>query len=381
MNMAWNIIQRVFLLGFFTQTGLARVLTPTNVTLQCHNFNNVLRWNYDQLTPGLKFKVIVRSENSKPVELWVDSPTLHIDLSSFSDPADGYYVTVSAVMGDDESPSAGMKYNYYENANVNKKCTVDFPAVNVTVTEDKVVHFRFIHPWLFYNADPKPKKKLPTFDYDVQVINQTNDSHHFDCWKKVCEEKIIPVDNSQEIYCVHLHGTVEKISVQPTQEYCSSSAEQPSEPPPIFIVIGVLGLILIIIITVMVCMKKIRPPTSITVPEILKFNGPKKEQLVPEKDQDQTCVVHVEPVSSTHLLSTPDANDSTLVDAPSIESEFRLPIRALTKDSEVSDQAEAIQEDVEESGYKQGNDLDEDSSQNLNFSGGDTGYEKRSTLE
>lgn len=385
--MAWDIIQLAFLLGFLAQTALAQVLTPTNVTLQCHNIHNVLRWNYDQLTPGLKFKVLVASELKEPVEVWVNSTALHANLSSFSDPDNSYFVSVSAVMGNNVSaPSAGISYSYFQEADVDQKCTLNFPTVNVTVLEDRVIHFRFMHPWLLYDIDPKRKKNkihdLPVFAYDVKVINQSKDSHSFKCTKKVCEEKTIPVDSSQEIYCVHVEGTINKISVQPPQEYCSSSPERTLEIPKGYITVGVLCgiLLIIIIITIMVCMKKISPPTSVTVPYFLNFNGLKKEHLVPERDQDETCVVCVEPLPSTHLLTTPDVNDSTLVDAPSIESEGRLPIRAQTKDSDVDDEAEAIQDDVEESGYKKGNDLDEDSSQNLDCSG-DTGYEKRNLDE
>lgn len=375
----------VFLLGFLGQAVLAQVPTPTNVTLQCHNMHNVLRWNYDQLTPGLKFKVIVASENTEAVELWVDSPTLHIDLSSFSDPDDNYYVSVSAVVGDDVSkPSAGKTYSYFQDAiNVDQICTLDFPAVNVTVLEDSVIHFRFMHPELLY---PKLKRRkshtLRLFDYTVTVNNQSNHLHRFYCDKEVCQEKSIPVDHGQEKHCVHVEGTLRKMSVQATQEYCSSS-EQPSDKnKTLWLSLGLsLGtlVLLIGIISVMICMKKIRPPTSMNVPQTLKSNGINNEHLVSERDEDEMCVVQVEPLSSTRLLSTTDVNESTLVDAPSIESEFRVPIRAWTKDGGAGDQAEAMQDDAEEAGYKKGNDLDEDSLQNLDFSG-DSGYEKRNAL-
>lgn len=61
--------------------------------------------------------------------MWSDPPDLQVDLSAFSDPDDYYYLTVTAVIGQNESESApadGFTYSYYMDAATNQICAFRF---------------------------------------------------------------------------------------------------------------------------------------------------------------------------------------------------------------------------------------------------------------
>lgn len=40
---------------------LSIVEPPTNVTLHCHNLDNIVEWTYSHLVPGIKFRVDIRT--------------------------------------------------------------------------------------------------------------------------------------------------------------------------------------------------------------------------------------------------------------------------------------------------------------------------------
>uniref|UniRef100_A0A672JJB0 Uncharacterized protein n=1 Tax=Salarias fasciatus TaxID=181472 RepID=A0A672JJB0_SALFA len=208
---------------------VSTVEPPANVTLHCQSMNNVLKWDYDQITPGLSFRNVS----------WVEAPAREADLSFLSDPSEAYFLTVTAVDGDQESdpsPSEdGITFSYFKDADVNHICFVELPSVNVTAQPHDSVLLRFQHPWLMLHREvlgdrpAKTRKKkshdallsddLPVFDYRVAIVNQE---------EEVCEESL-PVDPQQKEHCLTISGDLEQMVVKGDQVYCAL----PFEIPPI----------------------------------------------------------------------------------------------------------------------------------------------------
>lgn len=145
--------------------------------------------------------------------LWVDPPALHANLSLLTNPVDDNLVSVTAVVGKNESegaPADGIQFSYVRDSLVKHKCeclvvktknqrsfpegipppavlspspgSVDFPPVAVKVDETGHVLFQFEHPWLLYGsslAQPKSRQKKsdeekmpkhrPEFMYTLKV--------------------------------------------------------------------------------------------------------------------------------------------------------------------------------------------------------------------
>lgn len=225
----------------------AIVEPPANVTLHCHNLTSILVWDYNQLTPGIRFRVSLLQYNGIVHELWVEPPDLQADLSLVSNHTEEYLITVTAVMGENESypsPSEdGIAFTYREDSVAPQKCFVDLPSVTVTAQPDHQVQFSFEHPWLFYKQklqdggksrkrksyDVQTSDQLPVFTYNVMLINQGKPSHRYTCEHSVCT-KTLPVDAAKKEHCLKINGELKHMSVKSKQEYCAVALpiEKPS---------------------------------------------------------------------------------------------------------------------------------------------------------
>ncbi|XP_028458983.1 interferon gamma receptor 1-like isoform X2 [Perca flavescens] len=368
------------------QAVVAHVEPPINATLHCHNLHNVLKWSYDQLSPGLRFRInisAVLSLNGAPNVVWVDPPAeppaeQQVDLSFLSDPSNEYLVTVTAVMGQNESISApqdGIIFSYFKDSTEGLKCFVDFPPVNVTAQPGDTVLVRFTHPWLVYrhklqkskNTNPRSRRSsdapLPVFHYDVMTTNQ---HYRWKCVERVCEEKL-PVDSAQKKHCLTMSGELKKILVQGTQEYCVHPVE---ESPSYIVHICIVGILLlgsaVAFVIFMVYRKKTMPLTSL--PNSMTFKSKVKQWTV-GLVQETVSVPEVEATSPTPLLLT-EENEFTATVTSTTEPELRLPIGVSTEDERVSDEVEVGND--EGPGYMQGSNFDEDEAP--------SGYESRPVL-
>ncbi|XP_070834272.1 growth/differentiation factor 10b [Chaetodon trifascialis] len=349
----------VFLVIVLLQAVAAHVEPPTDVILDCHNLHNVVKWNYDQLLPALKFRVDIGAMTRPPSVLLVDSPNLQADVSFLSDPSDDYYLTVTAVIGLNESdpaPQDGIHFSYFMDSPAHQKCAVDFPPVNVTAQQDGSVLFSFMHPWLLYHQPTSRKqpairrkkkshnaaasKWLPEFKYDIVVTNQRELHQRFICEDSVCEG-MLTVDPAQEKPCLKVRGEIQKILVQGTQQYCAQPEGTPPHEPNDYtyvyiIVVVVLALIAVVIILFMLYKKKTKPTTSF--PGSMTFTGRLKQTF--GVVQQSVLVPEVEPVSPTPLLSTPSEKEDkefTPAVTSSTEPDLRLRIGVPAEEEGVCD--------------------------------------------
>nr|XP_033469345.1 interferon gamma receptor 1-like [Epinephelus lanceolatus] len=379
----------VFLILALLKAGEAHVEPPTNVTFHCHNVHNVLKWSYNQLLPGMRFRVDIQSTNGlngHPNEVWVEPPApLQADVSFLSDPSNDYFLTVTAVIGQNESDSApedGITFTYFKDSPVKNKCSVDFPSVNVTTKQDDTILLRFTHPWLVYykshSLDTKPRKKkhfeseqqLPMFSYDVVFLQEMGRHHRMNCLDSVCEE-VLSVNASQKKHCLKVKGEVNKILVK-AAEFCTTPLD---EGPSYLIYVSIavaLSVLCAVAVIFMLYRKKTTPSTPL--PSTMTFTN-KLKQWTFGVVQDTVSLPQVEPTTPT-LLLLPEEIDPTTIVTPSMEPEVRLPIGLPTENEGVSDDVEVGND--EGPGYMAGRGLEEE--EELCSRDFPSGYEKRPVL-
>uniref|UniRef100_A0A3B3DD99 Uncharacterized LOC112162119 n=1 Tax=Oryzias melastigma TaxID=30732 RepID=A0A3B3DD99_ORYME len=278
--------------------------SPTNVLLHCHNFENKLTWGFAEFPPGLQFKVDISSylEDNRYDSIfsksqWVEPPKLEVNLSRLPDPEDAYWITVRAVMGQDES--APHMFTFFFNV-VCVLGSVDLPPLNVTRLSDHQVQIQFQHPWEFYQPKiqsckkqkRKRQRELPTFKYDVIVQNKV--SLHalilmFYCEESLCE-KDVHVDPEQE-QCVKIKGEFKNVNVESRGDH----------------LIAIVTALVAVAILVMLYRKKTQPSTAL--PHFMKRFILVKPPTMPGV-QDPIHPLEVEPSSPTPLISQTDMEDT-----------------------------------------------------------------------
>ncbi|KAM7385388.1 hypothetical protein PAMP_001474 [Pampus punctatissimus] len=361
------------------------VRPPTDVVLHCSNWKNIVKWTYEQPQPGLRFKVDFGSSgiNKCTSPLWVESPNLQADVSFLSDPSSDYFLTVTAVIGHDKSSSSKpIIFSYYQNSQASQICSLDLPPVNVTAEPDGKVKLRFTHPWLLsrpkicgVNSELQEEKthatsiseELPLFEYEVVIINQTQDAPHAsECMENVCEDTL-PVDAAQDKYCLKITGEVEKVRVQGTQEYCA--LRNVVDNTYVYILVSLLVLATFSIIVVMVIRKQTR--SSTTLPASMTISQQVKQRIIGIV-RETVAVPELEPTApSTHLLEKEEEKESPT--SPSFTtSDGQLSVVMSSDDEGLCDVAEVGQQKDE---YTQGNKFDE--TETLSVEETHSSYEKR----
>ncbi|XP_061913971.1 interferon gamma receptor 1-like isoform X2 [Entelurus aequoreus] len=359
------------LLGVFfvLPPSTTHVAPPSNVTLHCGNLRNKVVWNYDSLPPGLQFRVDVgqvSDSNGRIAPLWVDPPHLQADVSFLSDPDNDYSLTVTAVLGENQSepaPADGIDFSYYRNSPASQICSLDLPPVTVLEQQDHSVLLSFQHPWLLYHqklssqSGSRKKKRheqpddlLPVFKYDV-TINQKQFAE-LSCSERVCE-KMLPVDPQQEKHCVTIRGVLNKMKVDGTQDYCALPMKG-NKVVVVSVLVSLLVLAGVAMVFIMCCRQHTKasfdPPSSLEV-----SHNPNTNTCTLTPVQEAAHVPEVTcSVSSLH--------DQELLSNPSGEPDA---------DVQEEEQEEEEEEEEEEEGYMGGDNLEEDLLDSFNP------YEKR----
>ncbi|KAI7805477.1 interferon gamma receptor 1-like [Triplophysa rosa] len=158
--------------GLFCQV-VCIVPAPTNISVVCQNFVNVLYWNYSKPTEQVEFLVTVKPYLGTPQTFSTDQT--YLDISEYSsDVTDDYFVTVRAHDGQEESNTVANKFTYskdYVDDNTHK-CSVDFPAINTSVHKDVISVF-FLHPYNIYEQSSLLEDFTYRITHNQHVRNPT----------------------------------------------------------------------------------------------------------------------------------------------------------------------------------------------------------------
>ncbi|GAA6101626.1 interferon gamma receptor 1-like [Tachysurus ichikawai] len=271
----------------------------TDVRLTCHNFKNVLYWNYSAPDPKPEFSVTI-SGYENGVESVLTNQT-YLDISEYThDAVDGYHVQVTAqANGSELETSAGISFSYNKDFPTEVKCVVDFPSLEVSVF-DRRVKLSFTHPFYFHNAE--------SFNGDFSWKISYNETERICelCYveEDVCTEEF---ELSESLYgkCmnVHITGSVNSIPTEIDKKVCSHEA--PNETDWTMVITIVLcsgfGLLLLTIWGVIMYKKLIQSDSQSTLSKLLGIV--KSDHVnVPE----QPTLSKVTSVGHTPLLETTD---------------------------------------------------------------------------
>ncbi|KAM9726779.1 growth/differentiation factor 10b isoform 2-T2 [Menidia menidia] len=332
----------LFLFSLCIKGLLANVAAPANVSLQCYNFNNTLTWGYDDIRPGLRFRVDIRSDiglKGCNDTIWVDQPSLEADISFLSDPGTTYSLKVTAVIGLNESeasPPKGLIFSYFHKSPLGQKCYLDLPPVSLSSESQDKVLFSFEHPWLVYQRRPsqcrkahtksrwrkQPKETLRAFQYKFFTLGKEEKQHSLLCEERLCNGSL-PVDPEQDEHCLKFSGELEKMLISPKHSYCTKPPK-PADHTHVYVSVGLLAVVAVAAaVLLMVFCKVTRPSTPL--PKFMS-GAPAQRGPMPSHQNSFSSVTVDRP-----LLSTPESDSGPesppLPPNGSAENEHRMPLQ------------------------------------------------------
>ncbi|KAF5904999.1 interferon gamma receptor 1-like, partial [Clarias magur] len=245
---------------------LSTIPAPTNISVTCRNFKNVLYWNYSE--PGLqpKFNITINgygygyASESKNL---LTSQT-YLDISEYTQNIeDGYYVTVDAQAKGSElsNSSQGVEFTYNGNLPSTQTCMMDFPVIKFSVLQ-RGVHFSFSHPFNVHNVSSLEA----LFTY---TVNFNGTKSNFNCNEDEECTGDFPLTESLYGKCmpVYVQGYVEGISAETTEEVCGNVRPNDTDWAVLVTILLCSGgaLLFLIILAVVVYIKLTRPDSQSTI--------------------------------------------------------------------------------------------------------------------
>ncbi|MCJ8730925.1 hypothetical protein PDJAM_G00189770 [Pangasius djambal] len=282
----------------FSSVVLSTVPAPTNVSVTCHNFKNVLYWNYSEPDLRPEFTINIHRYTSGPVLLRTNQT--YLDVSEYTEVADGYYITVEAQPEGSEIKVEGTRFSYSEDFDTDIKCVVDFPVLEVSVHPRKL-ELSFSHPCLVHNVEALKDEFLYTV-----LFNETKSESSCDCEDEVCTTEIHLNENLYgSCMNVHVKGFVNGIPTKTSRNVCGQVAPDNTDWTMLLTILlcsGV-GLLFLIILGAMIFKKLTQPDSQSTIiSKILGMVNSDRVVHVPE----QPALSEVMSVGHTPLLETTD---------------------------------------------------------------------------
>ncbi|KAI4902740.1 hypothetical protein NFI96_014057 [Prochilodus magdalenae] len=319
---------------------------PLNVAVTCHNFKNVVHWNYSDPNQDSEFKVTVRPYRGGQSSI-VTTVQKYLDITSYTaDPTEVYFVTVDARPKGSESASSSttVQFAYDQEFPSTARCVVDFPAVNISDLHH-AFEVSFYHPYEVY------EHLNDTFEYKV-ICNET-ECGSFECdWDELCKEIIhLPESLYGRCFSMHLEGVVNNFFyLETSKEVCNrvratsklakrglNQAPYPLRecPDPALVTslvcAGVGVLLLLILAGAMMYKRMTRSDSQSTIVSKL-LNMVTSSSIPSVVVPEQPHVSKVQSVSHTPLLLTPDEVVSTST-SPSTTEITHFPIQSTTVES------------------------------------------------
>lgn len=242
------------------------VPSATNISVVCHNFVNVLYWNYSNPAEPLTFSVLINPYESDPQT--INTSQTYLDISNYSnDVSDNYVVSVTAYAGQEKSESASIDFTYskdYYNEKTHKyKCSLDFPAINMSVHNDEI-EASFWHPSIFYDQDILDEDFKYTVTYDQEMVSDY-------CVEDRCIAKI-HLNRSVAGRCVELRfeGKIAAIPTHTSRSVCVPGLKPQTDNIALIVALLGGGLVLLFVsvgVVWVLCKKWSKIPK---VPQVLR---------------------------------------------------------------------------------------------------------------
>lgn len=286
----------LFFSAGFSQVS-TKVSSPTDVRVTCHNFENVVYWNYSdpQLQP--EFTIIIRRYIERFVTSLMTTKN-YLDISNYTREAkEVYHVSVNTLNGS-EGNNNEFTFTYDEYFPLGKKCKVDFPSVNTSALKH-TIEVSFEHP-------------LDVYDFEVaeELLRYTVKCNETDCGTYECTDLCtaeIPIPESLYGSCFTLHfsGSISSTLLEGSEDVCSPIETETRSDVRLItgVVCAALVLLLMVIVAGVEVYKKVtRSDSQRTISKILGIVSAEAPIVEPERPP----MSEVRSISHTPLLITPD---------------------------------------------------------------------------
>ncbi|KAI1886415.1 hypothetical protein AGOR_G00213780 [Albula goreensis] len=355
--MDWVSLTIIVMLLFLTKAS-SIVPPPRNITVMCHNFETMVYWNHSDGAADVRFNVNIVSYRSMrlPVDSCWNTTERKCNVSSLilSKIQDNYHMSITALRGSAESqPAMSADFTYILDLKEELLCSVDFPPVNVSIS-DRLLKVRFINPYRHYRAAFRKDKNQYNgkFQYTLIHANAT-DEYKFECQPRepICEGSI-PLADGEETQCVMPKGNLKDIHFTAAEKICQETQKQIVKENQMNIVLYVLAPVVafIFLATFVVLMSRRLTQTQSSIPKSmaswLTNPRPVGGSLLQPESEITSEVLSVEPSPSYSMVQEPhlqDATGSTTIDGGG--SRFRI---GVVGDQSASEKGEQQQEEPEQ---------------------------------
>uniref|UniRef100_A0AAY5L2X3 Fibronectin type-III domain-containing protein n=1 Tax=Esox lucius TaxID=8010 RepID=A0AAY5L2X3_ESOLU len=202
---------------------LAYVPPPVNVSAVCHNFHNVIYWNYSEPSLRPQFNVTIATLYSKDSIVCSNTSLYHCDVSSFTkEISNGYRIIVTAAVGP-HTNSSDILLSYDETMDSDVECWLDFPPVNISVASKEMIKVQFPHPLDKYKNDIR-KDEMENHDlFKYQIVTDNLTLHSLECsyiddYECLSE---IPIDAAMDRHCIRINGKLNYVQVSAQEMICT----------------------------------------------------------------------------------------------------------------------------------------------------------------
>ncbi|XP_042162130.1 interferon gamma receptor 1-like [Oncorhynchus tshawytscha] len=305
---------------------------PVNMSLICHNFHNVIYWNYSEPSLQPQFNVEMTRKYSGAALVCSNTSLYHCDVSSFTKVIEeGYRFILTAVGQNTNSSEISFTYDDTVYSDVVVQCSLDFPAVNISAVSDQIIKVQFIHPFHIYKyaiiKNERPDHK--EFHYTV-VAEDPLKEHRFTCSYKehhVCEAEI-PVEGKMDRHCIKMKGKMNNVNVSAHQNICIEGKHGDSGPSytALYIVIPIVAIVVIAFIVWLIYSKLTSGsfPQPKILASVLSHMSSDESLMHPERDILSELQTGGSSLLQTPMESLPDET-LTVISTPQ-EEVLRLPI-------------------------------------------------------
>ncbi|XP_041714917.2 LOW QUALITY PROTEIN: interferon gamma receptor 1-like [Coregonus clupeaformis] len=327
-------IVRIILILVLYQHVVSYVPPPVNVRLICHNFHNVIYWNYSEPSLQPQFNVEMRRIHSGAALVCSNTSLYHCDVSSFTKVIEeGYRFILTAVVGQNTN-SSEISFTYDDIVKsdlVDVQCSLDFPPVNISAVFDKMIKVQFIHPFHIYKHAIIKYERPDHKEFDYMVITEYHlKQHSFTCSYKqhhVCEAEI-PVDGEMDRHCIKIKGKMKNVPVSAHQNICIEEKHGDSGPSytALYIVIPIVVMVVIVFIVWLIYSKRTTGsfPQTKSLASMLSHMGSGVSLMHPERAILSEVQTGGSPLLQTPVDFLPDET-LTVISTPQ-EEVLRLPI-------------------------------------------------------
>ncbi|KAF4090009.1 hypothetical protein AMELA_G00044890 [Ameiurus melas] len=279
------------------------VRAPTNVSVTCHNFKNVLYWNYSEPELETAFNIQIQQYDGE-LKLAHTNQT-YLDISEYTrDAENSYYIIVEAQpKGSDlDVSSDGIRFSYNEDLDSDFTCVVDFPLLEVSVSPH-TVELSFKHPYHAHNYESLNDEYL----YEIS-FNQTLGEYSCFPDDDMCIADIHLIESLYgRCVIVDIKGSVNSIPIEISKNVCGTGVPVTSTDWTLIVTILVCSafvLLFLILLGFVVYKKLTQPDSQSTIFSILKAIVNVPDRVIHEPEHP--TLSEVRSVGETPLLETTD---------------------------------------------------------------------------